>query len=120
LKRRQKLCLIPFIKKKFNKDNGLQHDPTRHTKAYSPGIILPNFLAPAKTQRRASNFILSRTTKEGELLFRNTLAFLSFQSSQTVSNMREDKALRCGEAPVARSFHHSSMLRAPHCLGKIP
>jgi hypothetical protein len=56
LKRRQKLCLISFIKKKFNKDNRLQHDPTRHTKAYSPGIILPNFLAPAKTQRRTSDY----------------------------------------------------------------
>jgi hypothetical protein len=64
------------------------------TKAYSPGMILPNFLAPAITHKRASFLILSTITKEGDALLLKTLAFLSFQISDTVSKVREAKALR--------------------------
>jgi hypothetical protein len=51
-------------------------------------MILPNFFAPANTHKRALLLILSRITKDGELLLWNTLAFLSFQISHTVSKVR--------------------------------
>jgi hypothetical protein len=63
-------------------------------KAYSPGNKSPNLLAPAKTHNLDFSLILSTITNEGKNLFRKTLAFLSFQSSHTVSNVREAKALR--------------------------
>jgi hypothetical protein len=74
-------------------------------------MMEPNFLAPAYTHKRASHLIFSRITKVGELLFSKTLAFLSFQISQTVSKTRNAKALRCGEEPEASWLHHSFVLR---------
>jgi hypothetical protein len=46
-------------------------------------MMEPKFLAPTYTYKRASHLIFSRITKVGELLFLKTLAFLSFQISQT-------------------------------------
>jgi hypothetical protein len=93
---------------------------TRSFKAYSPGSKSPDLLAPANTHNLASSLILSTITNVGECLFRKTLAFLSFQSSQTVSKVREANALRWGVGPSAKLLHHSLMLRSDHNLGWMP
>jgi hypothetical protein len=72
LKRGQKLCHDRLIKKEFTRMFTQRKPPV--PKSYSPGIILPNFFAPASTQRRASALILSKITKEGDCLLRKTLA----------------------------------------------
>jgi hypothetical protein len=101
-----------LIKKRFYKNLKAQHKSllSRHD-------TIPNFFAPANTHKRASLLILSRITKDGELLLRNTLAFLSFQISHTVSKVRVVNALRWGLTSEARRDHHSLTLRPAHCLG---
>jgi hypothetical protein len=49
--------------------------------AYSPAIMLPNFLAPVITHKWASTLILLRITKEGESLLLKTQALRSLQIS---------------------------------------
>jgi hypothetical protein len=56
---------------------------------YSSDIKSPKRLALARTQSLALDLINSKITTEGESLFRKTLAFLSFQISQTTSKASE-------------------------------
>jgi hypothetical protein len=64
-------------------------------------MMEPKFLAPAYTHKRASHLIFSRITKVRELLFLKTLAFLSFQISQTVSKSRDAKTDCCRNQQIA-------------------
>jgi hypothetical protein len=50
---------------------------TRTPHAYSPGIMVPNFFAPASTHKRVSALILSTIAKEGESLLWKIRTFLS-------------------------------------------
>jgi hypothetical protein len=61
---------------------------------YSPGIKSPKRLAPTWTQSLASALIESKITTNGESLLRKTLAFLSFQISQTTRKASEDNPFR--------------------------
>jgi hypothetical protein len=49
----------------INKEEVYKKVKNPNTKVYSTGMILPNFLAPASTYKRASTLILSAITKEG-------------------------------------------------------
>jgi hypothetical protein len=64
--------------------------------------------------------ILSTNTKVGDCLLRNTLAFLSFHISQTMSRDRDAKAFRWGEAPFSIEDDQSLILSPLHYLGWIP
>jgi hypothetical protein len=75
-KRGQKLCPIQLIKEKCTR---IQECKRYYN--YSPDIKSPNRFASARTHNLASALIKSRITKYGKSLWRNTLAFYSFQIS---------------------------------------
>jgi hypothetical protein len=114
-------CFFRNGGKSFASFDWLRRSFTRNlnhtTKAYSPGIILPNLFAPARTHKRASHLIFSTITKVGECLLRKTLALRSFHTSKTARRVREANALQWGEGPATKSDHHSLMPRPAHCLG---
>jgi hypothetical protein len=84
---------------------------------YSPGIKSPNRFAPAITQSLASHLILSTITKDGETLWRNTLALRSFQISHTVSKTKEANPFLWGLDPSAMEDHQSRMDNPAQSLG---
>jgi hypothetical protein len=112
LKRRQNLCPIRLIKKEFTRMSQWCYYTN-----YSPGIKSPNRFAPEITQSLASHLILSRITKVGESFLWKTLAFCSFQISQTVSNASDANPFLWGLCPSTKEDHQSWMLRPAHCLG---
>jgi hypothetical protein len=94
LKRGQKLCPIPLIKKeKFYRKDDYNPNP-QNNKDYSRGIKLPIHLSPARIQSFASPLILWRMTDSGACLLLKTRPFLSFQISQEKRRAREAKSLR--------------------------
>jgi hypothetical protein len=111
----QKLCPIQLIKEKYTR---IQECKRYYN--YSPDIKSANRFASARTHNLASALIKSRTTKYGKSLWRNTLAFRSFQIFQTTSNASEANPFRCRLGPFANEDHHSCMSRPTHFLGCKP
>ena len=80
---------------------------------YSHGIKDPKCLAPARTQFLASTLMPSSTVARIEDLFWNTLAFLSFQTSQETSIISEEIVfLRCPRPRIVL-VHHSWIEEIP-------
>ena len=76
-------------------------------KDYSPGMMCPNFFAPAVTQRRAAPLMELSKVVGGVLLLRKTLAFLSFQTVQLGSIVRDPMAFMFAIEESDRFSHHS-------------
>lgn len=95
-KPRQNICLIEFELHNLNQKS-----------CYSPGIMVPNFFAPAVTQRMALHLMLLGNNVGGMLFCQKTHVFLSFQMVQPRSIVREAMALRLGVLLLHQFTHHS-------------
>jgi hypothetical protein len=98
---------IPLIKEEEKKSLGYKGAELLNTKPYSHGIKALKCFAPAIPQR-AALLLMEEIIKAGmDATFFNTLAFLSFQSSQAVRSSKDVMPFRC-EPWVPEIAHHHS------------
>lgn len=85
----------------------MNYTSLKRQNCYSPGRMVPSFLAPTVTQRMASHLTLLSEIGGGVIFCRKPRAFLSFQMVHQVSIVRDAMAFLLGVLLLDWFTHHS-------------